>query len=166
MPCTSAGWSRRAINVLKGIYDHCRDFATSRIYPGIPEYVSDRGRGMYTYLTGSASWLLLTLVTQVFGVRGQRGQLAIAPKLVPEQFDELNHARMGTLFAGQRLEVTFHNPDRLSYGAYRVKRVSLDGADVAVQRAGDAVILARDVIASLPDSPRPHDLRVELGPWE
>ncbi len=70
---------------------------------------------------------------------------------------------MGTLFAGQRLEVTFHNPDRLPYGAYRVERVTLNGADVAVQRAGDAVILLRDVIASLPESPRPHDLRVELG---
>lgn len=42
---------------------------------------------MYTYLTGSASWLLLTMVTEVFGVKGKLGDLLLQPKLVKEQFD-------------------------------------------------------------------------------
>ena len=71
------GW-----RVLEGIYDQSQDFANSRMYPGIPEYFSDRGRGMYPWLTGSASWYLLTLVTEAFGVKGQLGDLLLQPKLL------------------------------------------------------------------------------------
>ncbi|MBI5959934.1 MAG: cellobiose phosphorylase [Chloroflexi bacterium] len=148
--------------VLKDITDHCQNFATSRIYPGIPEYINARGRGMYPFLTGSASWLLLTLVTQVFGVRGQQGHLVIEPKLVPEQFDEADTAQILTLFAGKRLEVTFHNPARLNCGEYRVNHITLDGTEVAFDRVDNAVIIGRDLIESRRDQqPR---LRVELGP--
>lgn len=150
--------------VLAGIYDHCQDFATSRLYPGIPEYISARGRGMYPYLTGSASWLLLTLVTQVFGIRGQRGQLVLEPKLVPEQFDESGAARLVTLFADRRLEVTYRNPQRLGFGAYRVTRVTLDGVPVQVERQGSRVLIGRDIITALPDLAHPHQLIAELGP--
>jgi hypothetical protein len=31
---------------------HCADFPKSRIYPGVPEYVNVRRRGMYHYLRG------------------------------------------------------------------------------------------------------------------
>ena len=73
MHFTSVGLVKQGYKVLDGIYQHCQDFAHSRIYPGIPEYINDRGRGMYTYLTGSASWYMLTLVTEAFGVRGTSG---------------------------------------------------------------------------------------------
>ena len=81
------GLVREGYQVLDGIYRHCQDFATSRMYPGLPEYISERGRGMYPYLTGSASWYLLTLLTEVFGVKGDLGDLVLAPKLVAAQFD-------------------------------------------------------------------------------
>ena len=82
MRSTSAAWCVRASACFEQLYRHCADFATSRMYPGIPEYISARGRGMYPYLTGSASWYLLTLVTEVFGVKGELGDLALEPKLV------------------------------------------------------------------------------------
>lgn len=82
------GLVREGWRVLAGIYDQSQDFAVSRMYPGIPEYFSDRGRGMYPWLTGSASWYLLTLVTEVFGVKGQLGDLLLQPKLLATQFDE------------------------------------------------------------------------------
>ena len=72
------GLVREGWRVLEGIYDQSQDFAKSRMYPGIPEYFSDRGRGMYPYLTGSASWYLLTLVSEAFGVKGQLGDLLLA----------------------------------------------------------------------------------------
>ncbi|MFR8331610.1 MAG: hypothetical protein ACLU9S_03880 [Oscillospiraceae bacterium] len=34
------------------------------------------GRGMYHYLTGAASWFMLTMITEVFGVRGEAGRPA------------------------------------------------------------------------------------------
>ena len=78
--------------VLEGIYRHCQDFAASRMYPGLPEYISERGRGMYPWLTGSASWYLLTLLTEVFGVKGDLGDLILEPKLVAAQFDSQGDA--------------------------------------------------------------------------
>jgi hypothetical protein len=47
--------------------------SVSRIYPGIPEYITAKGRGAYPYLTGSVSRLLLTLFTESFGVKVKLG---------------------------------------------------------------------------------------------
>ena len=82
------GLVKQGYKVLDGIYHMCQDIAHSHIYPGIPEYISIHGRGMYTYLTGSASWYILTLVTEAFGVRGLLGDLLLEPKLVVAQFDQ------------------------------------------------------------------------------
>ncbi len=89
---------------------------------------------MYPYLTGSASWYLLTMVTQVFGVRGHLGDLVLDPKLVAEQFDDEGQATVRTRFAGVDLDVTYHNPGGLDYGAYRIRGVRLDGADAGLWR--------------------------------
>ena len=79
------------------------DFDTSRIYPGIPEYFRSDGRGMYHYLTGAASWFMLTMITQVFGVRGEAGDLIFAPRLMGEQFDSQGKASVSLVFAGKQL---------------------------------------------------------------
>jgi hypothetical protein len=57
------GLVREGHRVLQSVYGHSQDFTVSRVYPGIPEHISPRGRGMCPYLTGSASWYLLTLIT-------------------------------------------------------------------------------------------------------
>lgn len=121
------GLVQAGYKVLQGIYQHCQDFPTSRMYPGIPEYINPHGRGMYTWLTGSASWYLLTLVTEVFGVRGDDGDLVLAPKLVRSQFDAGGNASVTTLFAGKLIQVTYHNPERLAFGQYRIESFSIDG---------------------------------------
>ncbi|GJM76558.1 hypothetical protein HMSSN036_87740 [Paenibacillus macerans] len=81
------GFVQEGFEVLDSIYRLSADFENSRIYPGVPEYINERGRGMYTYLTGSASWLLLTQLTEVYGVKGRFGDLRLEPKLVQAQFD-------------------------------------------------------------------------------
>lgn len=43
---------------------------------------------MYHYLTGAASWYMMTMMTEVFGVHGEAGDMVIRPKLLKEQFDE------------------------------------------------------------------------------
>ncbi len=62
------GFVEEGYDVINLIFKHCSEFDKSRIYPGIPEYINEKGRGMYNYLTGSASWLLLTVLTETFGV--------------------------------------------------------------------------------------------------
>jgi cellobiose phosphorylase len=155
------GFVRQGYETLAGIYQQSQDFPASRMYPGIPEYFSPRGRGMYPYLTGSASWYLLVMVTQAFGVRGQLGDLLLEPKLLAEQFDENGRATLRTLFAGRSLEVTYHNPERLDYGAYRLAELHVDG-ETAGTIQGDQALVPRALIeASASDLVK---IQVKLAP--
>ena len=130
------GLVQEGFAVLDGIYRHSQDFGLCGIYPGIPEYVEPGGRGMYPYLTGSASWYLLTMLTEVLGIKGRLGDLVLEPKLVPEQFDVDGQASVLTLFAGRKLKVTYHNPDRLPWGAYTIAGIRLDGEEVSYAAPG------------------------------
>ena len=120
------GLVREGWETLVEIFNHCRCFQTSRIYPGIPEYINSRGRGMYHYLTGSASWYMLTLLTQVYGVRGVSGDLFIEPKLLKEQFDENGEAGVQTIFANRRLNLMYRNPSRLDWEEYQVLGIEIN----------------------------------------
>ena len=147
--------------VLDGLYQHCQNFEVSRMYPGLPEYVSPRGRGMYPYLTGAASWYLLTLVTEVFGVKGALGDLCLSPKLVPAQFDGAGQASVTTLFAGKRLTVIYRNPAGVECDRYQIDTVTLDAAAVAIERRDGTVVIARQTIETL-NTAQPHILEVSL----
>ncbi|MDD2680350.1 MAG: cellobiose phosphorylase, partial [Candidatus Omnitrophica bacterium] len=98
----------------------------SRIYPCLPEYFNSQGRGMYSYLTGSASWFILTLITQAFGVRGENGDLLVEPKLTLEQFGKQPTISINRPFAGVKIQVNISNPKRLAYGKYRLAKASLN----------------------------------------
>ena len=161
------GMVHEGFTVLDEMYRHCAGFATSRMYPGLPEYISERGRGMYPWLTGSASWFLLTLLNEAFGVQGDLGDLVLAPKLVASQFDDRGQAAVRTEFAGRDLEIVYHNPSRLECGAYAVRRVVLDGVDLPVASQGQfahlgGIRIAREIIAGL-QAEGTHRLNVELG---
>jgi len=124
------GFAREGFEVMNSIYDMCLNTSASRIYPGIPEYFNSEGRGMYHYLTGSASWLLFTMLTQIFGLRGDMGSLAIDPKLVKEQFGKSGKVSVCTGFAGKRILVNYYNPDRLNYGEYKIGSISMNGVSL------------------------------------
>jgi cellobiose phosphorylase len=156
------GLVREGHKVLDSIYQHSQDFAVSRIYPGIPEYINPKGRGMYPYLTGSASWYLLTMLTEVFGVKGHLGDLVLEPKLVSGQFAVDGKASVRTLFAGRRLEITYHNPARLTYGQYAVTEISISGKTQPIQPGGSRVFLKREVITALARE-AVHSVDVVLG---
>ncbi len=141
---------------LDTIYRQSVDFSASAIYPGIPEYFSDRGRGMYPYLTGSASWFLLTMVTEVFGVRGHLGDLLLTPKLSPEHFDSHGRAAIYTLFAGLRLWVTYSNPDNLKVGEYSIQDILLNGQALRFTQLGEGAKILRGDISHLPTESEHH----------
>ena len=144
-----AGLAEQAWRVLDGLYQQSQDFPISRIYPGIPEYFNTRGRGMYPYLTGSAAWYIFTLLTESFGVKGQWGDLCIAPKLAADQFNPADALRVTTTFAGKQLEVTFSNPEHLPYGQYWISEYSIN--DRAYQPPAGTQVL--------------RFLRAEVGNW-
>ncbi|MCG3176528.1 MAG: hypothetical protein MOGMAGMI_01484 [Candidatus Omnitrophica bacterium] len=116
--------------VLDAIYRMCLRTDNSKIFPGIPEYFNSEGRGLYHYLTGSASWLVLTVLTQVFGFRGRNGDLLLAPKLTLEDFGRGSEVSVEAYFAGKRLKVIYRNAKRLSYEHYCVSRVDINGREI------------------------------------
>lgn len=123
----SRGFAEQGWKVLSALYEQSADFSRSRILPGIPEYFDISGKGMYPYLTGAASWYIFTLQTQVFGVRGDEGDLLLSPKLITEQFDSDGKASICVDFADALLEVVYINTSRKSYGEYVVSSAKLDG---------------------------------------
>ena len=157
------GLVREGFKVLDTIYRHSVDFSTSRIYPGIPEYFNARGRGMYTYLTGSASWYLLTMVTEVFGVRGCRGDLILQPQLVKEQYDSKGEASIHAVFASRRLKIRYQNPHHLEHDQIAVKEIQVDGERLHFEplEATGALIRREKITALVPD--RVHFVSVSLG---
>jgi len=160
------GFVHEGYDVIHSIYQMCSDTQRSKIYPGIPEYFDAQGRGRYHYLTGAASWLVLTQLTQVFGIRGDSGDLLLEPKLVKEEFDpQKGVAAAACHFAGKKIAVTYENPDKLDYGAYRIKEVFLNGepcSTIALEgREAGAIKIKRELIER---SPLECTIRVVLEP--
>lgn len=132
------GFIKEGYKAINALYKQSVDFESSCMYPGLPEYFSERGRGMYPYLTGSASWLMMTMVTEVYGVRGEFGDLAIAPKLLDEQLDGMGELGIELMFNGVKLHVKYRAENREKRGKQQgalveskvytaVKRLYLDG---------------------------------------
>ncbi|WP_018247643.1 GH36-type glycosyl hydrolase domain-containing protein [Orenia marismortui] len=156
------GFAKEGYEVINSIYKHCNDFERSRIYPGIPEYINERGRGLYHYLTGSASWLLLTEVTQVYGVRGELGNLVLDPKLLKEQFDNEGNASIYTIFANRPLNVTYNNKDGIEFGEYSIKKVIINGKEVDFEVKDGYTVIKRDVVDQL-SADNTHQVEITLG---
>ena len=101
----------------------------SKVFVGIPEYFTDRGIGMYPYLTGSASWLLKLLRTEVFGIKMSFGKVYLEPKLTKDDFID-GKASVETYIHGKLINITYHNPKQLDAHAYVVKAIRTAGKTI------------------------------------
>jgi cellobiose phosphorylase len=155
------GFSREGFEVMRSLYAMSTHPGRAQIYPGIPEYFDASGRGMYHFLTGSASWYVLTLLTQAYGVRGEAGDLVLAPQLVKEEFSPQGEARVSLQFAGRKISVVYLNPGKLDAGQYGIKSLEANGHSLEFSRKGKTSIsIARKDIRSFPE---PAELKVVLG---
>lgn len=152
------GFVKEGYKALQTLADKALDFETSKIYPGIPEYFNNEGRGLYHYLTGAASWYMMTVITEVFGVHGETGNLAITPKLLNVQFDENKSASISLFFAGKEFEVTINNTNNKEYGEYKVGKADCDG--VALQVFDEKAVMDKASVDALSDGV--HKITVEL----
>lgn len=157
------GFAKEGYKALDALYRQSMDFETSRIYPGIPEYFGKDGRGLYHYLTGAASWYMLTVITQMFGVHGEAGGLAIRPQLLLKQFDAENKAAISLKFMGITWEITIENPNRLEVGSYVVGKAYLDGASQVVDAA--QVRYTPEEVRSLDDRKVHHVRLILMKKW-
>ncbi|MCX4327286.1 MAG: cellobiose phosphorylase [Lachnospiraceae bacterium] len=143
------GFVKEGYKALQALADTSLNFEVSKIYPGIPEYFNGEGRGLYNYLTGAASWYMLAMVTEVFGVHGEAGDMVICPKLVKEQFDAEGKAGICLYFAGKKFNITYKNPQKLTYGDYIIKKAACDKIQ-ELKCDGTSVFISREKIISAP----------------
>ncbi|WP_099467010.1 GH36-type glycosyl hydrolase domain-containing protein [Konateibacter massiliensis] len=153
----SRGEAKAGYKVINTLFEHCNNFELSKIYPGVPEYIDARGRGMYHYLTGAASWLLVTVITKMYGVQGEIGNLKLEPQLLKEQFDGKKQASLAMQFGGKNLRIVYRNEENLETGEYKIKNITID--DVPYKT--DTPWIAESDIKAL--SQESHLVMVELG---
>lgn len=87
----------------------------------LPEYLIGRlnprfGEGAFSWLTGSADWLLLSITERMLGVRPEFDGLAIEPVLPPSW----KKCRVRRRFRGVLYDITILNPSGRSGGRYRL----------------------------------------------
>jgi len=144
------GFAKEGNDVLYALYKMAVNSNTSKIYPGIPEYFNLEGRGLYNYLTGTASWLVKTMVSFVFGLRGECGNLLISPKLTKNYFEGSKTIKAHANFAGKRIELIYNNPKRLDWGKYRIEKILVNGKVPTTQiRSKTEVLIERSHLLGL-----------------
>ncbi len=141
------GFVREGYAIFREMCAMCLDSAQARCFPNLPSYFEPSGRGAYNYLTGSATWLMLALVTQVFGIRGEGGAVRLHPKLVAEQFDAAGRAEASCRMHGRMLNVCYRNASRLEWNRYRITALSINGESFPMpdEESGPGVLISRRV---------------------
>ena len=127
----SRNFVREGYQLYQELLNLCLNSAQSRVFPNLPSCFRLDGKGLSCYLTGSATWLILALTTQIFGVRGEEGNLLLQPKLLREQFDKNGRAKIICNFLGKKITVEYKNPQKLDWGKYRIVSLSINGKSVA-----------------------------------
>lgn len=155
------GFVKEGFRSLNALEKQAMNFRVSHIYPGIPEYFNARGRGMYHYLTGAASWYMLTVITEMFGIRGALGDMVLEPKLLKEQFNEEQEAAISLIFQGKHWKVSYHNENDKEYGEYEIGKVFLDRKETAYSKKDGQAVLSKEMLDEM-DTNTEHILRITL----
>lgn len=112
----------RLINSLFKISTHTE----SKTYPNLPEYFNLKREGLYSYLTGSASWFIFLFITEVMGIKGRNEDLVIEPKLIREQFLKGEKLNFNLFYRGRRLHIIYYNHFKKSWPDYILERVLIN----------------------------------------
>ncbi len=140
------GFAKEGSQVLQDVYRLATDSKNARIFPGLPSFFEPGDRGAYAYLTGSSTWFMLTLVSQVFGAKGNRGDLLLEPRLMGEQFDENGEASIELNFAGKRMLIRYINKEKLDAGDYCIESLSINDLNLREGMNDPHIILLREEI--------------------
>lgn len=114
------GFAKEGFEAINSIYNMATE-PQAGIYPVIPEYFNNEGRGLYLYLTGSSSWYIHTLLEETLGIKFSYGDLIIEPKLVPQNFSN-NSIEVKFNLSGKSFNITFIAPE-LTKPCYKAKNV-------------------------------------------
>ncbi len=122
---------REGYEVFSTLTGLCMNSEQSRIFPGVPASIDSKSaRGSYNYLTGSASWLIFSIITEIMGIKPNLGDLSISPKLVKEQFGEDKKIRVDFVYLRKNMRLTVINEKGLDWGEYRLGKVKFNSEPV------------------------------------
>ena len=137
------GFTTEGAEVLDSVYQ-MSTANKAKIYPMVPEYFNSDGRGLYFYLTGSASWYIHSLLRQVLGINYSFGDLILKPKLSRQFFPK---EKISTTFTFRKkiIELTYIKGKKAKQ--YKVSRALLENKEI-LPRNGQ-IIISKNMINKL-----------------
>ena len=96
---------------------------------------------------------MLTLITQIFGIKGKYGALCIEPKLSIDYFNEEGISEISTIFSGRNINVVFVNKNHLDFGSYSIKDIAVNGSKISVLNSSTDNKVVLDNFKELLDKP-------------
>ena len=137
------GFIKEGFEVINSIYQMAIS-ENAKIYPLIPEYFNSQGRGLYLYLTGSASWYIYTLLQEALGIKFNCGDLVIEPKLLPSNFSNNDIETLFTL-ENKQIKVNFIRTAGRK-DLYKIKDVFLNGNKISSEE-GKYLIKRKELLS-------------------
>jgi len=121
----SRGFIEEGCHVMGSIY-RMASGERALLPPVLPEYFNSQGRGLYLYLTGSASWYIHTLVEEILGIAYRMGDIVLKPKLMRSNFGSARSIRVQSSSRGKKLAFIYRRPV-LRKGPYSIRKVMVNG---------------------------------------
>jgi len=123
----SRGFAKEGWEAMDSLYEMASS-NKSQIYPSIPEYCNNEGKGLYLYLTGSASWYIYNLIEKIFGIKFSLGKIFLQPNILPDNFFK-NEIEVTLPFKKKMITVSYlkDNPGKSKKeGNYKITKATLD----------------------------------------
>ncbi len=131
---------------------------SAEIYPCVPEYFNLENKGLYPYLTGSASWLIYSLISEVWGLKFSSGKITISPKLVKDNFRYSKKISLTVNVKGKLITLLYKNPQKKDYPDYRIVAISAEGKSIKKPQ-GKEIFFSEDETGRILNS---KDKRIEV----
>ncbi|MBN2120352.1 MAG: cellobiose phosphorylase [Candidatus Omnitrophica bacterium] len=106
----------------------------SRIGPGLAEYFNLEHKGLYPYLTGSASWFILVWIRQAIGLKFRQGNIIFEPKLLAKQFAKDSSLKTILNLEGKILNITYLNPKKKDWPNYTLEKVRINAKAIKLNK--------------------------------
>lgn len=120
------GFAKKGYKIFSSLFELSTS-KKSQIAPCIPEYFNLKKKGLYPYLTGSASWLIYTFISQICGISFDMGKLVITPCLLKEQFSKKNNNFEVQLnISGTQVKIIYRNINKKQWPDYKIKKLILN----------------------------------------
>ena len=147
------GFSRLGEEILMEVFALTHEGDQGKTFPGIPSYYEPGDRGAYMYLTGSSTWLYLTIFTQLFGIRGKGGHLEIKPAIPGWLFNKNGEASIKFTFRSKEIRVRFMNKQRSEPDHYRIRSVTIDDKPYPAEAGSEKLFIPDQVLETFRQKP-------------